>query len=242
MTLDTADTREPRVQWIPIDRLEFDPHNPRLEDDDRGASQEELAAILDELYDAMEVAESIANFGYFESEVLIGVPGEGDQIVIVEGNRRLAAVKGIARESVRSAYSELGKWQRVAGIAAAKGNVAERVPVLVEADRSSVIATIGYRHISGIKAWEPYQQARYVADRIDQDGLSPKEVAELTGVSETQVRSKYRNFGIVKAAEACGHRPSSHSGVVRCLGRSPRSCANSAVLHPGPGSWPGAPA
>lgn len=195
---------KPRVQWLPIDQLEFDAHNPRLEDDDRGIAQEELAALLDELYDAMEVAKSVANFGYFESEVLIGVRGDGEQIVIVEGNRRLAAVKGLSRPSIRAAFSEPKKWEGLAQIAAEKGNVPERVPVLVEPDRSAVIATIGYRHISGIKAWEPYQQARYVAERIDHDGLTPKEVAELTGITETQVRSKYRNFGIVKAAEALG--------------------------------------
>lgn len=197
----------PRVQLIDIDQLEFDPQNPRLEDQDRGASQEELAALLDELYDAKEVASSIANFGYFESEVLVGVPSADGKITIVEGNRRLAAVKGLARAEIRAAYSAPAEWDKLAEIAAAKGHVPERVPVLIEPDRANVIATIGYRHISGIKQWEPYQQARYVAERIDDEGLSVREVSGLTGITETNVKSKYRNYGIVKAAESAGADP-----------------------------------
>ena len=49
-----------------------------------------------------------------------------------------------------------------------------------------------------------YQQARYIAERVDVDGLQFKEVAELVGVSETQVRGKYRNYSIVRIAEDAG--------------------------------------
>lgn len=207
MTLADANDGDTRVQLIDIDELEFDPQNPRLEDEDRGATQDELAALLDELYDAKEVASSIANFGYFESEVLVGVRAANGRITIVEGNRRLAAVKGLARPAVRAGYSAPAEWERLAEVAAEKGHIPVRVPVLIEADRANVIATIGYRHISGIKQWEPYQQARYVAERIDDEGLTLREVAGLTGISETAVRSKYRNFGIVKAAEQAGADP-----------------------------------
>jgi hypothetical protein len=207
MTSGNGDAVESRVRFMGIDELLFDPQNPRLEDEDRGVSQEQLAALLDELYDAREVGSSIANFGYFESEVLVGVPAPQGKVTIVEGNRRLAAVKGLARPAVRAGYTSPKEWDRLAHLAAEKGHVPERVPVLVEPDRSAVIATIGYRHISGIKQWEPYQQARYVAERIDHDGLSLKEVGGLTGITETQVRSKYRNFGIVRAAEAAGADP-----------------------------------
>jgi len=207
MISENDDAAETRVTLMGIDDLLFDPQNPRLEDEDRGASQDQLAALLDELYDAREVGSSIANFGYFESEVLVGVPAPEGKVTIVEGNRRLAAVKGLARSVVRAGYSSPKEWDRLAVLAADKAHVPERVPVLVEPDRSAVIATIGYRHISGIKQWEPYQQARYIAERIDDDGLSLKEVGGLTGITETQVRSKYRNFGIVKAAEAAGADP-----------------------------------
>jgi hypothetical protein len=200
-----ATEAEPRVRWLPLDQLLFDDQNPRLEDEDRGeTNQPELANLLDELYDAKEIAGSIANFGYFESEVLLGIPGPGAQVIIVEGNRRLAAAKGLASPEMRAGFSNPTEWDRLAQTALDKGHVPVRVPVLVEPDRSAVIATIGYRHISGIEPWEPYQQARYIAERIDQDGLSPHEVSELVGISETQVRSKYRNYRIAKTAEDVG--------------------------------------
>jgi hypothetical protein len=196
---------EDRVRWLPLDVLRFDPANPRLEDQDRGASQEDLAMLLDQLYDAREVAASIAGRGYFPSEVLIGIAGDQpDTITIVEGNRRLAAAKALASPEFRRRMSEPAEWERLAASAEERGNIPRRVPVLVEPNRDAVIAAIGYRHISGIKAWEPYQQARYVAERVDNDGLSLKEVAELIGTSVTEVRNKYRNYGIVRAAEKAG--------------------------------------
>ena len=164
--------------------------------------------LLDELYDAREIAASIAGRGYFPSEVVIGVIGEDpDTVVVVEGNRRLAAAKGLAFPEFRRSMSEPAEWERLATVGREKGTTPQRIPVLIEPDRDAIIATIGYRHISGIKAWEPYQQARYIAERVDLDGLSLREVAELTGTSLTEVRSKYRNYGIVRAAEEAGIDP-----------------------------------
>jgi hypothetical protein len=199
---------EDRVRWLPLEDLRFDPANPRLEDEDRGSGQEDLATLLDELYDAREVAASIAGRGYFPSEVLIGIAGdEPGKVTIVEGNRRLAAAKGLAFPAFRAQMSEPAEWERLADLAAQRGNIPSRVPVLIEPNRDAVIAAIGYRHISGIKAWEPYQQARYVAERVDTDALSLKEVADLIGTSPTEVKNKYRNYGIVRAAERAGINP-----------------------------------
>src|SRR5690242_15086849 len=83
------------VKWIPLQDLLLDAENPRLEDEHAGLTQEELAIVLDELYDAREIAASIARFGYFPSEVLVGVQTP-QGVVIVEGNRRLTAVLGLA--------------------------------------------------------------------------------------------------------------------------------------------------
>ena len=53
------------VEWIGLERLQFDPENPRLEDESLGATQDDLAMLLSELYDAQEVAASIRSIGYF---------------------------------------------------------------------------------------------------------------------------------------------------------------------------------
>ncbi len=201
----TASDQQDRVQWMPLEDLEFDPQNPRLEDNDRGASQEEASQPSLTALRRSGGCSVVRAARDFPSEVVLGVaslnPGK---VVIVEGNRRLAASKGLANDQVRSAMSEPLVWKRLSDLAQENGNVPVRIPVLVEPDRAAVIATIGYRHISGIEPWEPYQQARYIAERVDVDALQFKEVAELVGVSETQVRGKYRNYSIVRIAEDAG--------------------------------------
>ena len=58
-------------------------------------------------YDAITIAESIARHGYFESEPLVAVPYEAaypgekrgersGEYVVVEGNRRLTALRALA--------------------------------------------------------------------------------------------------------------------------------------------------
>ena len=77
--------------------------------------------------------------------------------------------------------------------------------MLIAPNRRAVLATIGYRHISGIKQWEPYQQKldmwRSVSTRT---GSRSERSRSKPGISETQVRSKYRNYGLAKAAEDAG--------------------------------------
>src|SRR4051794_34455812 len=110
------------VKWVPVEQLLFDPENPRLEDEHSGLEQDQLAIILDELYDAREIAASIARFGYFPSEVLVGVETP-DGIVIVEGNRRLTAVKGLALPELRANLSATKEWDRLATTAGDLGHI-----------------------------------------------------------------------------------------------------------------------
>ena len=76
---------------IPAAELHFDSSNPRLflEND---LPDEELVLILWREFAVDEVALSIANNGYFRHEPLF-VARESGRLIVVEGNRRLAAVR-----------------------------------------------------------------------------------------------------------------------------------------------------
>jgi hypothetical protein len=184
--------------------LRLDAHNPRLPPNLRDGDQEALAVALDLGFEALAVAESISSHGYFNSEPLIVIPGEDEPATwtVVEGNRRLTALIGLARADVRAQFPDPQKWDALAE----KTDITQETefPVVVVKNRSVVVPIIGFRHISGILAWTPYAQARYVAKLVDEDHMSLAEVARMIGIDRTKAGNLYRDQAIAQQAQKIG--------------------------------------
>lgn len=188
-----------RIHRLPIKQLRLDPLNPRLPEDIQGGTQRQLAEYISEAYEPLSVATSIAEHGYFESEPLIAVP-DGDEFIVVEGNRRLTALLGLLDQELRAHLESPTLWGEAAKDAVAKGHLPADVPVLVVASRKAVAPIIGFRHISGIMQWEPFAKARFIAALVDDEGLPFAEVAALVGEKRGDVASNYRNYAILRQA------------------------------------------
>ena len=192
------------AQMLNMNLLRLDPQNPRLPDELKGQDQEELAVSMALGFDAFTVAESIASHGYFTSEPLIAIPSQTESgvYVVVEGNRRLAALLGLTHEGIRDQFADHEKWSALAARAGLGKEVL--IPVVVAPDRRSVTPIIGYRHISGIMQWQPYAQARYVAALVDHDKMSFAAVGETIGIERTKAGGLYRDQAIANQAETLG--------------------------------------
>src|ERR1022692_2307003 len=86
------------VSWptkrISVANLHLDSKNPRLGRETTSRAPREIIQYLFDHDKALEVAESIACRGYFPNEPLLAIVENGRH-VIVEGNRRLAALKAL---------------------------------------------------------------------------------------------------------------------------------------------------
>jgi len=179
----------------PLERLRLDPLNPRLPHPSEAIPQEELIQFIDRTYDPIAIARSIAEHTYFESEPLIAIR-DGNNLVVVEGNRRLVALKGLADADARRLLQNPEEWEHLAE----RASLPDDFPVIVAESRREVAPIIGFRHISGIEPWEPFAKSRFIASLVD-EGLDFGDVADLVGESETDVRAAYRNYRIVVQAE-----------------------------------------
>ena len=182
---------------LPIQQLRLDPLNPRLPKAYQGRSQELLLECIAETYSAIEVARSIALHGYFPSEPLIVISQSDDTYVVVEGNRRLVALKILADSTLANELDDADDWRALAVSAV----LPAKIPVIVAPDRQSVAPVIGYRHISGIEPWEPYAKARFIASLVDDEQLEFQAVADLVGERSNDVAANYRNFAVVTQAQ-----------------------------------------
>lgn len=187
----------PPAEPLELNVLRLDPENPRLPSRVQGSDQRTLLEYLAENYNIIEVAASIARFGYFSSEPLIAIPDGQEHFTVVEGNRRLAALLILRDPSLAEELEEVDEWIELAE----EAELPETVPVVLVEDRQKVAPIIGYRHISGIEPWKPYQKARFVKDLIER-GSSFDEVADIVGERRTEVASLYRNHEIVEQAES----------------------------------------
>lgn len=189
-----------KTEFVEISKLRLDPENPRLPESKRGESQLDLAITLDNGFEAFLVAELMASHGYFASEPMIVIPDEQPgYFIVVEGNRRLTAVKGLTEPETRSHFLDPDKWNELASKSPLK--LTDKLPVVIAQDRLSVAPVIGTRHIGGILQWRPYPQARYIADLVDKHGFKVEEVASMIGMPKSSVADLYREQAIASQAK-----------------------------------------
>lgn len=192
----------------PTEHLRLDSENPRLAAIEPRRTQKDLLKALWDEMSVDELALSIAANGYFEEEPLIVIPEkpgkkdpERDVFIVVEGNRRLAAVLILRDRQIRKdlGITDLPELSRE-GLADL-----DKVPVSIYDTREELWEYFGFRHINGPQAWDAFSKAQFVAKVRDVYGISLSEIARRIGDRHDFVRRIYLGYLLVKQAQAkCG--------------------------------------
>src|SRR5687768_513315 len=178
---------------VSIKQLLLDDENPRLPETLRSKNQKALLQWMANEYNTVEVARSITQHGYFESEPMIAIK-EGTKYRIVEGNRRLTALKLLLDDGIRESLEleDEDEWE----ILSEEFDLDDSFTIHVAKNRKAVAPIIGYRHIAGIEPWEPWAKARFIARQVEQENQSFEQVGRIVGEEESEVRAHYRNYRI----------------------------------------------
>lgn len=156
MTDPQAADRPSYVDAIDVEKLLLNPENPRLVVAGR-TSQADLARVLYEEEGIDELVPSLVEHGYFAEEPLVVVAADEEGFfTVVEGNRRLTALKLLLDSSLRAELDARG----LPMLTLEQRERLERVPCVVYSDRADVLPFLGFRHITGAKKWAPFQKAR----------------------------------------------------------------------------------
>ena len=81
---------------VPVELLRLDPGNPRLIGDGNDITEEAIIARLYRAAELNELLESISTNGYLDIEPLVVMEDpdpDGGRLIVLEGNRRLAALR-----------------------------------------------------------------------------------------------------------------------------------------------------
>lgn len=176
---------------VPLANLHLDPENPRLprEQDWSSAPEEQVLHEFYRRYNLIELAYSIADKGFTprHAEALLAIshPDEADQYIVVEGNRRLAALKLLTNADYRRQVRATSTWGELAEQAASQQ--LDPVPVVLYDSREALNDYLGFRHITGPTPWRPEAKARFIA-RLLGAGESIGAVARRIGSNHRTVR------------------------------------------------------
>jgi ParB/Sulfiredoxin domain len=181
---------------VPVGDLHFDAKNPRLLEHD--ASDRQLLLLMWRDFAVEEVALSIAANGFWSYEPLVAIKEDG-RAVVIEGNRRLAAVKLLLDENERNRVGATG----LPKISQERREELQTLPVIYST-RHEAWRYIGFKHVNGPQAWQSYSKAQYIAWVHNELGVPLDKVAETIGDTHSTVQRLYRALMTLEQAERRG--------------------------------------
>jgi hypothetical protein len=151
------------TKTVEVKKLLFDPRNPRLPEKE---SQPQIFRFLVEDIGVEDLLDSMAISGLIEGDPMIARPAEEEgEFYVVEGNRRLAALKLLNGESVGD-----GKPEPVAPHASPEITATlKKVRVQTGWDQDKLDAYLGYKHVTAAREWTPEAKAKFVLSRCGDD-------------------------------------------------------------------------
>jgi hypothetical protein len=158
---------------------------------------------------ALDLIGSIAEQGYFAGEPFLVIPSSDfrNKFEVVEGNRRLAALKILNNPSISSL-----KKNAIAEITQGSIHpIPTEVEVIEFAKREEILDYLGYRHITGVDEWDSLAKARYLRQLRDSHQSKfenvydlYKHLAKIIGSNSSYVRKLLNGFQLYLEIEDNG--------------------------------------
>ncbi|OGW71347.1 MAG: hypothetical protein A2047_00045 [Omnitrophica bacterium GWA2_41_15] len=196
---------------IHLNNLLLDPNNYRFFDNPSykkkiykkyhvSAVQEATLRLLeqDKRYQLSELKRSILKNGYVPMERVVVVPYEHKKgsYLVIEGNRRIAALKSLLQEN-KEGVRELSSEQIKTFTTIPSAMLCASKDEIIHAQR----VIMGIRHIAGPKEWGAYQQAQLIVELYETEGQDFQSIADHLGVSAVDVSRRYRAMKALKTME-----------------------------------------
>ena len=186
---------------IRLDQMLLDPNNYRLtgEKDSKAVLDSKATAFQSNILDQLEsqkideLKDSIRIHGFLEMERIVvrvldvegNVGLEDDdnnkKYLVVEGNRRTAALKSLKQDGF-APFDDDSKKINVILVTGSTQDIKDYSATLM-----------GIRHVSGPKKWDGFQSAKLIND-LRSENKSFTRIGEILGISSREAARRYRGF------------------------------------------------
>lgn len=187
------------TKQLAVTSLHLDAKNPRLGRETTSRAPREIIQYLFEHDKALESASSIASCGYFPNEPLLAVR-ENDRYVVVEGNRRLAALKALREPGLLD--GSLGRKVARLSRRITAPNAITKVPVTIAPSRRATDRQIAARHIgTPVLAWQAENRASFILEKLA-EGYENDELRDELGFSLPDIQKARQTRAIADMARS----------------------------------------
>lgn len=164
------------IESIPIQSILLDTSNIRIPD--IKGSQESIIQDLFANEDAFEIVKSYVHSGIYPDEFPVAIR-ENNRIIVIEGNRRVAALKALNNPDLVPQYkSKLIQYKNL------KLN---QIRVVIAPNREELVKFLANKHTLTLRRnWKPLRQAYFYKSQID------------NGKTIDQLKSEYPDHDITK--------------------------------------------
>jgi hypothetical protein len=156
-------TNPNNIENIDYQKLHLDIDNPRLPSNVTRTAKGVLtwiakATAIEDLMNAIGTNDFFAG----EPLVVYPHPKKVGEYIVIEGNRRLTAVKLLHNPTECEKPSS-----QMCAISLEANYKPEKIPVVIQSNRADVLPYLGFRHITGIEEWQPLAKAKYLKQLFD---------------------------------------------------------------------------
>lgn len=196
---------EQNLKNIDISKLKLDLFNPRLPKSKQGKDEKSVIEFMLLEAATLELMLAIAENDFFAGELLLVVNDKEEEgkFIVVEGNRRLTAVKLLNNPELTSVKKKA--TNEIFDNAKYKP---KKLPCLIFDDKNEILKYLGFRHITGIKSWRLLEKARYLFElRVSDDFKklsfldASREIAKMIGSTTAYVKRLLISFELYKVVE-----------------------------------------
>lgn len=190
------------TKLVDVELLNFDSSNPRFTPDKR-PNEDSDPAIVAELArsaDLSELVQSIGTSGYINIEPLVVVVRE-DKLVVLEGNRRLAALKALRDEKL-ARHAKLSTPE----LTDDTRETMESILVYRVEREEDARELVGFKHINGPQPWDAFAKATFAARWLDsqadlENPLQLYEIANRMGDKHATIHRMVTAYYVLMQAE-----------------------------------------
>ncbi len=142
---------------IHIDKIQLDPQNPRIPKSLHDQDEESILKYMVDNASVIELINSIGENSFFPGEPIILIKNTDTTYKVIEGNRRVSALKLIHDLELSKKLS-----RKIYEAAKQVEHKPIEIPSLISENEKDIHKFLGFRHITGIKNWNALEKARYL--------------------------------------------------------------------------------
>ncbi|ORU92551.1 MAG: hypothetical protein A6F71_08745, partial [Cycloclasticus sp. symbiont of Poecilosclerida sp. M] len=182
--------------------LLFDIKNPRLVGEHLSEQADDIQIItnLAEGADIAELVISIEENTFVDFEPIVVIKELGNKFRVLEGNRRLAAIKLLQDEKLARQVVQVLKHSIQRPVRQAVLDSIKEIPAIIVTKEADAQSYIGFKHINGPHKWTSFAKAKFVTTWF-KNGAGIDEIARKVGDRNKTVKDLIAGMLVLEQAE-----------------------------------------